>query len=390
MIAPAMGQSGAAERALHAFRTQLHAEPAIVARAPGRINLIGEHVDYNDGFVLPAAIDRDVVVVGAPRPDRELHVLAVDRGETDRFTPLERFPRGAGWTSYVRGVARLLAETGVKLPGATLAIAGDVPQGAGLSSSAAMEVAVARALLGLAQRTLPDLQLVELCHRAEGEFAGVSCGIMDQFVSVFAAADSALFLDCRHLEYAHLPIPGEYRLVATDSGQRRDLRSSAYNDRVRETHDAAHLLGVRSLRDVDPHEFAGRERELPEPLRRRARHVVTEIRRTRLAARALEREDLEHVGFLMRESHQSLREDYEVSTPEMDVLAGVTGQVPGVAGSRLGGAGFGGCVISLVHQDAIPEFLERVPREYHARTGHTAEVHVCRASPGAGTSDAWD
>lgn len=389
MIAPAMGES-AAQRALSAFRTELRAEPAIVARAPGRVNLIGEHVDYNDGFVLPMAIDRDVVVVAAPRPDSELHVLAVDSGEMDRFTPLERFPRAAGWTSYVRGIARLLAETGVKVPGATLAIAGDVPQGAGLSSSAALEVAVARALLGLAQRTLPDLQLVELCRRAEGEYAGVTCGIMDQFIVVFAAADRALFLDCRHLEYAHLPIPAEYRLVATDSGQRRDLRSSAYNDRVRESHEAARRLGVRSLRDVDPHEFAGRERELPEPLRRRARHVVTEIRRTRMAARALERDDLDHVGFLMRESHQSLREDYEVSTPELDVLAGVAGLVPGVAGSRLSGAGFGGCVVSLMHQDAVPEFSDRVPREYHARTGLTAEVHVCRPSPGAGTSDAWD
>ena len=390
MIAPAMGESGAAQRALHAFRAELRAEPAIVARAPGRLNLIGEHVDYNEGFVLPVAIDRDVVVVAAPRPDSELHVLAVNHGETDRFTPLERFPRGAGWTSYVRGVARLLSDTGVKLPGATLAIAGDVPEGAGLSSSAALEVAVARALLALAQRTLPDLQLVELCHRAESEYAGVTCGIMDQFIVVFGAADRALFLDCRHLEYAHLPIPGEYRLIATDSGQRRDLRSSAYNDRVRESHEAARLLGVRSLRDVDPHEFASRERELPELLRRRARHVVSEIRRTRLAARALERDDVAHVGFLMRESHQSLREDYEVSTPELDVLVGVAGLVPGVAGSRLSGAGFGGCVISLVHEDAVPEFTDRVPREYHARTGRTAEVHVCRASPGAGTSDAWD
>lgn len=390
MIAPSMSGRGAQERALAAFRAELRAEPAIVARAPGRVNLIGEHVDYNDGFVLPAAIDRDVVVVAAPRPDREIHVLAVDRGEEDRFTPLERFPRGAGWSSYVRGVIRVLAETGVKIGGTNLAIAGDIPIGAGLSSSAAIEVAVARALLALVKRDLPDLQLVELCHRAESEFAGVDCGIMDQFVSVFAAADQALFLDCRHLEYVHLPIPAEYRLVATDSGIRRDLRASGYNERVRECYAAARALGVRALRDMEPHELADREKELVEPLRRRARHVVSEIRRTRLAARALERGDLEHFGFLMRESHQSLREDFEVSTPEIDVLVGVAGLVSGVVGTRLSGAGFGGCTVSIVHEDAIPEFLERVPKEYAARTAREAVVHVCRASPGAGASDQWE
>jgi galactokinase len=390
MIAPAPREAGALERALHAFRTEFHADPAMVARAPGRVNLIGEHVDYNEGFVLPAAIDRDVIVVAAPRPDNEVHVLAVDRGETDRFTPLERFPRAAGWTSYVRGVARLLTETGVKIPGATLAIAGDVPQGAGLSSSAAIEVAVATALLALAKRNLPDLQLVELCHRAEGEFAGVECGIMDQFVSVCATADHALFLDCRYLEYAHLPIPAEYRLIATDSGQRRDLRSSAYNDRVRECRESARALGVRALRDLEPHELADRERELPEPLRRRARHVVSEIRRARLAARALERGDLEHFGFLMRESHESLRTDFEVSTPELDVLVGVASIIPGVVGTRLSGAGFGGCTISLVHESAVPDFLARVPVEYGARTQREAVVHVCRAAPGAAASDHWD
>jgi galactokinase len=214
MIAPVARMPGAQERALLAFRNGLQAVPAVVARAPGRVNLIGEHVDYNDGFVLPAAIDRDVVVVGSPRMDASIRVMAVDTGEEDSFTPLERFPRAAGWISYVRGVARLLVEMGVRLPGADLAIAGDVPIGAGLSSSAALEVSVASALLALAQRTLPQLQLVELCHQAESEFAGVQCGIMDQLISVCGAADQAVFLDCRSLEFAHLPIPAHLRLVA--------------------------------------------------------------------------------------------------------------------------------------------------------------------------------
>ena len=389
MIAPAARWPVAQERALSAFRTELQAEPAVVARAPGRVNLIGEHVDYNDGFVLPAAIDRDVVVVAAPRMDASIRVLAVDTGEADSFTPLERFPRAAGWISYVRGVARLLVEMGVRIPGASLAIAGDVPIGAGLSSSAALEVSVASALLALAQRTLPQLQLVELCHRAESEFAGVQCGIMDQLVSVCGAADRAVFLDCRSLEFAHLPIPAHLRLVATDSGVRRDLRNSAYNDRVKECHEAALLLGARSLRDVEPDQFAAMESELPELLRRRARHVVTEIRRTSLAARALERQDMQQFGELMQESHESLRADYEVSIPELDALVEVTRVVDGVVGSRLSGAGFGGCIISVVQETAVPHFLESVPREYCNRTGRQAVVHVCRASPGASATENW-
>jgi len=389
MIAPMTRAPTAQERALLAFRTELQAEPAVVARAPGRVNLIGEHVDYNDGFVLPAAIDRDVVTVGAPQPDATIRVLAVDTGEQDTFTPLERLPRAAGWISYVRGVARLLSEMGVRIPGAALAIAGDVPIGAGLSSSAALEVSVATALLSLAQRSLPQLQLVELCHQAESEFAGVQCGIMDQLVSVCGAADRAVFLDCRSLEFAHLPIPSHLRLVATDSGVRRDLRNSAYNERVSECREAALRLGARSLRDVEPHEFKARERELPELLRRRARHVVSEIRRTRQAARALESNELEQLGYLMQESHESLRSDYEVSIPELDVLVGLTRLLEGVVGSRLSGAGFGGCIISLVEEAAVPHFLERVPREYAARTGKQAVVHVCRAAPGASTEHNW-
>ncbi|NJD10649.1 MAG: galactokinase [Gemmatimonadetes bacterium] len=389
MIAPVAEAPAALERALLAFRTELQAEPTVVARAPGRVNLIGEHVDYNDGFVLPAAIDRDIVTVAAPRADASIRVLAVDTGEVDAFTPLERFPRAAGWISYVRGVARLLSEMGVRVPGAALAISGDVPIGAGLSSSAALEVSVASALLALAGRSLPQLQLVELAHRAESEFAGVQCGIMDQLISVCGAVDRAVFLDCRSLEFVHLPVPAQLRLVATDSGVRRDLRNSAYNDRVKECQGAAQLLGVRSLRDIEPGDFAAREGDLPDLVRRRARHVVTEIERTRQAAAALERQDLAQFGRLMRESHESLRRDYEVSIPELDALVEVACEVDGVVGARLSGAGFGGCTISLVNESAVAEFLEHVPRAYRARTGRPATVHVCRAAAGASATDNW-
>jgi galactokinase len=383
MIAPSGHAPTALERALRAFRADTRLEPALIARAPGRVNLLGEHVDYNEGFVLPVAIDRDVVVAAGPSPDASLRVLAIDRGEEDIFVPFERFPRGSGWISYVRGVVRLLGETGVRVPGATLVIAGDVPQSAGLSSSAALEVSVAMALLGLAGQKLPDLQLIELCHRAEQEFAGVACGIMDQFVSVCGERGRALYLDCRHLVYAHLTLPDSLRLVALESGVRRELRNSDYNERVRECREAAGLLGVRSLRDVTFGAHEEQLAELPSPLAQRARHVVSEIERTRLAAAALEAGDLARVGTLMRESHASLRDDYEVSIEPLDVLVEIASEVDGVIGTRLSGAGFGGCTISLVDDDALGDFRAHVLPKYHERTGRSASMHVLSPGPGA-------
>ena len=383
MIAPVTRAPAAFERALHAFRSEIRTDPALFARAPGRVNLLGEHVDYNEGFVLPVAIDRDIVVAAGPRPDAILRVIAADRGEEEQFLPGERFPRASGWSSYVRGVARLLTETGVRIPGATLVIAGDVPESAGLASSAALEVSVAIALLALAQQRLPDMQLIELCHRAELEFAGVSCGIMDQFVSVCGEAGRGLFLDCRHLVYAQLPLPDSVRLVAMDSGVRRELRNSDYNERVRECREAAGLLGVRSLRDVSASDAAAAIAALPAPLAQRARHVVTEIERTRQAAAALEVGDLARVGELMGESHASLRDDYEVSIEPLDALVEIANDVAGVIGSRLSGAGFGGCTLSLVHEDALDEFRRHVLPTYERRMGRAATMHILRPGPGA-------
>jgi galactokinase len=354
-----------------------------MARAPGRVNLIGEHVDYNDGFVLPVAIDLDIVVAAAPRTDRRVHVLATDLGEDAWFHldhPAEKRP---AWTSYIQGVSALLERTGIKLPGADLAIAGDIPRGAGLASSAALEVAAARALLEAARRTLTDLEIVELCHRAEAEWAGVHCGLMDQFAAVFGETGHAIFLDCRTLECMRVPLPDEVALVATHSGIPRGLAGSEYNERVAQCAEAARLLGVRRLRDVSVDVFVERAGRLPELLRRRARHVITEIQRTRDAAAALEADATWRVGRYLNESHESLRVDYEVSNPDIDTLVHITRAVNGVVGSRLTGAGFGGSVISLVARHAIHDFSERVPDEYRRRTGRTATVHVLRASPGA-------
>lgn len=374
----------AGQRVVEAFEWAFGGPPEAVARAPGRVNIIGEHVDYNDGLVLPAAIDRDVAVAVTPRRDRRVHVLAADLGEDAWFhldNPSERRP---AWVSYIKGICALLERVGIRLPGADLAIAGDIPHGAGLSSSAALEVATARALLCAVRRTLTDLEIVDLCLRAEAEWAGVNCGVMDPFASVFGETGRAIFLDCRTLECMSVPLPDDVMLVVTYSGIPRSLQNSAYNERVAQCGEAARLLGVLRLRDLDAETFQERERRLPEVLRRRARHVVTEIARTRDVAAALEAGATWRVGRSMNESHESLRTDYEVSLPEIDALVQITRSMNGVYGSRLIGGGFGGSVLSLVARHAVPEFEERVLREYTRRTGRTGRVHVLRAAAGAG------
>lgn len=383
----------ARERADAAFQATFGAPPSLRARAPGRINIIGEHVDYNDGYVLPVAIDRDVAVAIRPRFDRQVLVFAADPAESDHFALDALRPDGArarpgpdsprGWRAYVRGVAALIEERGLALPGADIALAGDVPPGAGLSSSAALELAVASGLLGLVRATLPREQLAALGRRAEIEWAGVHCGIMDQFIAALGRRDHGLFLDCRSLDYRYVPIPPALRLVAVDSGIRRALQDSAYNQRVEECREACARLGVASLRDVDAGTLSRRERLLPEPLRRRARHVVEEIARTHAAAEALSQGDIAAVGALVDESHDSLSRLYEVSTPELDELAGICQHVPGVYGSRIMGAGFGGCVLALVDAEGVGAFLDTVPAAYTRRTGRSPIAYVCRTGDGA-------
>ncbi|MGD8277032.1 MAG: galactokinase [Gemmatimonadota bacterium] len=382
-------RQAAAERALAAFHDAFGGDPDTAARAPGRTNLIGEHVDYNDGFVLPVAVDRDVVVAVRRRRERRFQVRAadVDDGASFHLDEASRPGRWPRWVSYVLGVAKVLDHSGLRLPGADLAFAGDVPQGAGLSSSAALEVATARALIALTGADVPDLEVVEVCHRAEQQWAGVNCGVMDQFTSVFGRAGQAIYLDCRTLDCIGVPIPENAVLVAADSGVRHTLGESAYNERVRECDEAAYRLGVRKLRDIGYDEYFARIEELPELVRMRSRHVVTEIERTREAAAALEAGDLVRLGNAMNDSHESLRLDYEVSTPELDALVHAARGVPGVHGSRLSGAGFGGCTISLVDADAVPSFMVHVPAEYERLTGRETVLHVLTPAEGASVLD---
>ncbi|HTL04206.1 MAG TPA: galactokinase [Gemmatimonadales bacterium] len=374
----------AAERAVAAFRAGFGRDPTLRARAPGRVNLIGEHVDYSDGFVLPLAIDRAVVVAAAPGATPALRAHVADLTERDSFDPAAPFQAAGGWRDYIRGVAAVLREAGIAVPPADLAIAGDVPRGGGLSSSAALEVAVARALLALAGASLDPLELARLCRRAEVEKVGVACGIMDQCASILGREGFAILLDCRSLAVRPIPLPAEAVLVVSDSGTRRSLQSSAFNQRFRECAEASALLGVAALRDVPIEALDRLLPSLPEPLRRRTRHVVQEIARTLETAAALEQGDLAAVGRFMNGSHQGLRDDYEVSTPELDALVAAARAQPGVYGSRMSGGGFGGCIISLVSRDTLEGFAERVAEQYRGVTGREAKSFAVRPSAGAG------
>jgi len=376
------GAVPAAERAPAVFRRTFGTEPHVLALAPGRVNLIGEHVDYNGGIVLPAAIDRYVAVAARWRKAIRIRVLAVDRAMDDEFRIDTAPARGEDWARYARGIATLLVRAGYPIPGADIAFAGDVPAGAGLASSAALVVAIAKALLALAEVEVEPAALAEICRRAEAEWVGVRCGIMDPFVALHGRAGHALLLDCRTLDHYHLRLPDDVRLVATDSGVERALRDSDYNQRRTECRLAAIRLGVTDLRDISLEDLERRGHTLAEPLFRRARHVVREIERARLAAAALEAGDLHALGRLMNESHASLRDDLEVSTPELDTLVRLANEVRGVYGSRLCGAGFGGCTISLVAADAVKEFAQHVTQGYRRATGGEATVYAL--SPGDG------
>jgi galactokinase len=371
-------------RVVDAFRAQFGRAPEGVAEAPGRVNLIGEHVDYNDGLVLPFGIDRSVLVAWARRDDDAVWAFSLDFDEHARFN-LSNVTHAApgAWANYVRGVAWALIDAGHPPGGVDVAVSGDVPQGAGLSSSAALEVAVAGALRDAFSLPIDDVALAKLCQRAENEFVGVQSGIMDQFASMLSRREHALLIDCRSLEYRHVPLRLDgagLAIVIANSAVRRELVSSGYNDRRRECDEAVGLLGERlgrnvgSLRDVSEDEVE--RAELPDVLCRRARHVVSEIARVAAAVDALERSDFGTLGELMHESHLSLRSDYEVSSGQLDLLVGLATAQKYVLGARLTGAGFGGCTVNIVPVDAVEAFATDVMAPYRERTGLPAVMYV--------------
>lgn len=363
--------------------------PGVVVRAPGRVNLIGEHTDYNDGFVLPAAIDRYIWFAGRRRPDRKVQAHSVDFQDAVEFSldDIQKDSRHS-WSNYLRGVSKFLEADGHRLSGADVVLGGDVPREAGLSSSAALEVGATVFWQRLMNLDLDPVYVVRLSRRAENEFVGVPCGIMDQFVSALGQQDHALFLDCRDLTYRHVPLCRDVKIVVCNSGVKRALAQSEYEVRLKQCRQAvaqiaATGLAVKSLRDLDLTDLEAARGVLTELLLKRARHVVSENQRTLEAVKVLEEGDLERFGELMNASHASLRDDYEVSSKELDVLVELAWKQPGVLGARMTGAGFGGCTVNLVRQDAAEKFAEAVGRGYREALGLNAEIYVCQASDGA-------
>jgi galactokinase len=364
--------------------------PEFVVRAPGRVNLIGEHTDYNDGFVFPAAINYDIVMAGGPRNDRQVRAYSVtfDQATTFLLDDLKTSEQAA-WSNYVQGVAAILKDEGHALRGINLAISGTVPISSGLSSSAAMEVASCLAFESASGFQVDPVRRALIGQRAEREFVGVQCGIMDQFISANGRADRALFLDTRSLDYEAVPLPGEgVTLVVGDTNKRRGLVASEYNQRRAECEQAVVILkvflpGIKALRDVSETDFTKFEERLPETVRKRARHVVTENERVLQSVRALKSGEIEEFGRLMDASHVSLRDDFQVSCRELDVMVEAAQSVPGVYGARMTGAGFGGCTVSLVKTEAVTEFERTVGAKYAEGTGLKATFYICRASDGA-------
>ncbi len=389
-------RSPVAHRVYSGFVERFGRRPVWLACAPGRVNLLGAHVDYSEGWVLPGAIDRSVWVAAAPATQETTTVRALDFEDEGRFRPSSedsdrsqrRRDAPATWLDYPRGVSWVLTRAGLSAPPIDAVFGGDIPIGAGVSSSAAVEVAfllVWRAGGGL---ELDRLQLARLARRVENDYLGVGSGIMDQYASLHGRTGHLLLLDCRSLESRPVPLPRAVALLVADSGIRRELTDSDYNDRPRECAEAVELLGrrlpaIRTLRDAEPADLDRLEPSLPEPLGRRARHVVEECGRVRHGAEALRAGDLAAFGRLVRASHESSRDLYDVSIPELDTLAEAAWSANGCHGARLSGAGFGGCVTALVEEAAVEGVRAAVSAAFEARFERRPDTFVCRIGDGA-------
>ena len=399
------------EHVTQLFQDTFHEPPKLIVRAPGRVNLLGEHVDYNDGFVLPAAIDRAVWVACSPASTPHSTLVAADLDERVSFSSETILAKTdlqgkslPHWAKYPVGCAWALNGAGVETPSINAVFSSDVPRGSGLSSSAAVEMAFISAFLALRspsahlgsgasrgasavearfEKNLDAMTRARLGQRAENEYVGVNCGIMDQFASACGKRDHALFLDCRSLEWQAVPLPEDVAILVADTAVPRSLSDSAYNERRSACEAAARLLGVKALRDVSVAEFQRNKHRLPELVARRARHVVEEIQRTQQAVFLLKQGNTRAFGRLMNECHESLRDLYEVSCPELDVMVTIARSLPGCYGARLTGAGFGGCTVNLVAQSEAESFARELAGRYTAETGKIPSVYICRAEAGA-------
>jgi galactokinase len=364
------------------------AQPAIFT-APGRVNLIGEHTDYNDGFVMPSAIDLSTRVAISPRTDR--HLVIRSRQFPSHFSfDLNRLPHSkvGDWCDYALGVAILLQRAGHHLKGANLLVDGDIPIGGGLSSSAAIEVASALALLSLAGAKLSSPEIAKLCQRCENEFIGARCGIMDQFVSCLGKAGHVLLLDCRSLDFELIPVPKQIQMVVCNTMVKHQHSNGEYNRRREECEEGVRILSMHysaicALRDVSIEQLSRHADDLPEKVFRRCRHVIEENDRVCAAAHKLRQKDLHGFGKLMGESHRSLRDLYEVSCAELDLMVEIAESLPGFYGGRMTGGGFGGSTINLVEASSTEAFADQISDRYRKASGIQPAIHICSAADGA-------
>lgn len=373
-----------------AFQEHFSQYDPLIVLAPGRVNLIGEHTDYNDGFVLPMAIDAKILLAGSLRTDKQVHLYSLDYQEENIFN-LDDFTvtKEQAWSNYIRGVCAMFLKT-TPLSGMNIVLQGDIPQGAGLSSSAALEVGTALLIRNLHKLNTSPIELIKLAQQAENDFVGVKCGIMDQFISMLGSKDHVLFLDCRSLEYELVPAPFRHHnasIIVVDSGIKRGLVDSEYNLRRNQCEQAViqlkqHLPHITSLRDIGI-EHLHLVNSLETDLCKRARHVITENKRVQDAVEYLKTDSIKQFGKLMNESHVSLRDDYQVSCRELDLIVELAQSVPGTYGARMTGAGFGGSTVSLVADSSIEQFKAKILEIYAKQTKYTPKIYIYHPSQGA-------
>ena len=355
----------------------------LLVRAPGRVNLIGEHTDYNDGFVLPMAIDRAVWIALRPRNDRRVLISSLEMETAGDFSLDDLQKSSRDWFEYLKGVAWALGEAGYDLKGWEGVMSSDVPVGAGLSSSAAIEMATARAFAQISGFDWDPVRMAQAGRKAENSWVGVSTGIMDQMASAACQAGHALFLDCRSLHYENIPLPDGVSVVVLDTATRHSIVDSSYNERFQQCQTAAHYFGVKALRDVSPQELTEKGKGLDELVYRRARHIVTEDQRVLDAIDAMRAGDVVKLGLLLDASHVSMRDDFEITNEALNIMVTIARRQPGCYGARMTGGGFGGCAMALVDAGKAEKFAAAVAPEYQAKTSLTPSVYVCHASQGA-------
>ncbi|WP_035480070.1 galactokinase [Aliagarivorans marinus] len=362
--------------------------PASLIQAPGRVNLIGEHTDYNDGFVLPCAIDYQAVVAASRRDDKVVRVVSVDYDDAQDEFRLDQeieFVEGKMWANYIRGVVKCLLARGYQFAGADISVSGNVPQGAGLSSSAALEVVIGQTFKTLYNLSISQQEIALNGQQAENEFVGCNCGIMDQLISAEGKQDHALLIDCRSLETRPVAMPTDLAVMIINSNKKRGLVDSEYNTRREQCEEAARYFKVKALRDVTLEQLEAAKSEISELVYKRARHVITENTRTEQAADALAKGDKVVMASLMAESHASMRDDFEITVSEIDTLVEIVKDVAGEDGGvRMTGGGFGGCVVSLLPLDKVEAAQQAIEQHYFAKTGLKADIYVCQAKDGAG------